>query len=224
MSTVKENEILYYLISHLLVIKENMNVSYKGYSKEDLKKVAENEYNEADVLCKMVAPFGNLAHANIGDRGLGNRGKDMLIPSIHFEVELKFLRNFMAARKTTSSNKTVWKEIEKDFEWLMNDIKDGRKGKSAFVLGWFNAYERFSQIIQLGEGKGGVPNLNQDRILFFPFISQDDVPEPKTSNIHYIYEDEYEVSKINIKGENRKKMSCVFLGKPEDKFHFAIYY
>lgn len=224
MSTTQDNEIFNYLISHLLVIKENINVTYRDYRKEELKKIAENEYNEADIVCKISAPFGNLAHVNIGDRNLGNKGKDILISNKSFEIEVKFLRNFRTGRKTTSSNKTIWKEIEKDFEWLMEDIKKGRKGKSAFILGWFNAYDRFSQIVQLGEGKGSYPALNQDRILLFPFLSQDDVLHPTTSNIHYIYEDEYEISKINIKGENRKKMSCVFLGKPEDKFHFALYY
>lgn len=36
-----------------------------------------------------------------------------------------------------------------DFDWLMDEIENGKKGKVAFVIGWFNCVDCFPQLFNL---------------------------------------------------------------------------
>ena len=39
----------------------------------------------------------------------------------------------------------------------MDEIDSDKAGKVAFVIGWFNCVDSFSQLIQLGTGNGAYP-------------------------------------------------------------------
>ena len=58
------------------------------------------------------------------------------------------------------------------------DITTGNKntqdaendGKVAFVIGWFNCVDSLSQLIQLGEGSGAYPFVNESKLRYFDSI------------------------------------------------------
>ena len=55
------------------------------------------------------------------------------------------------------SGSNNWSVVKQDFDWLMDEIDSGNTGKVAFVIGWFNCVDSFSQLIQLGTGSGAYP-------------------------------------------------------------------
>ena len=117
-----------------------------------------------------------------------------------------------------------WYEaFEKDYTWLCNEIKEGKQGKRAFVLTWFNATDSLSDLIQLGKGSGNTPIINEERLRLFPFLNKQDVDIVKAKDIFYDYTTAYEPQVIKIHGCN-DKVNCLFLGKESDKFHIALYW
>lgn len=106
---------------------------------------------------------------------------------------------------------------------LCNEIKNGKKGNRALVLGWFNGVSRFSEIMQLGEGNGMYPKINQSRKILFPFLNYDPQDE-KTRSISYLYIKSEKEESISIPGYDKESVTCLFIGKETDKFHFALYY
>ncbi|MGX9134145.1 hypothetical protein ACWV26_07150 [Rummeliibacillus sp. JY-2-4R] len=111
--------------------------------------------------------------------------------------------------------------MQKDFEWLFNEIKQSKKGQRAFIIGWFNAVERFSQIVQLGKGKGKYPEISLDKFQYFPFLNRSG---DKTRDIFYQYSDAYKELTVRIPGYAGESVNCMFFGKDTDKFHIAMYY
>ncbi|HEY5523733.1 MAG TPA: hypothetical protein VIK26_00160 [Clostridium sp.] len=208
-----------YLISNYLLIIDEFNDRYKEVKdKISLKQIADTEFSEADLVVRLGYPFKNMANFN-----MQGSVHDIVVKEKDFIIEVKYLRNFKSGiKKNFSANKTIWADaFQKDYDWLCKEIKDGHKGKRAFVLSWFNAVDRFSEIMQLGEGKGGFPNLNEKRIRLLPFINYD--PDTlKTKDIFYMYKKAYENLSIQIPGYDENVVNCIFVGKKEGKFHMAI--
>lgn len=211
-----------YLISNCLFIIDEFNDRYQNiHLKGDLKDIADLEFCEADLVVRLGYPFRQMANFN-----MQGSAKDIVVKSKDFIIEVKYLRNFY--NKTNSgnfrSNKLKWSEgFQKDFDWLCKEIETGKKGSRAFILGWFNAFERFSDIMQIGQGKGQNPIINQERINLFPFLNFDPQTN-KVNDITYMYSLAYKELNIRIPGYAEEHVSCMFVGQRDDKFHYALYW
>jgi len=208
-----------YLISNCLFIIDEFNEKFENKSIDELKHFADLNFCEADLVVRLGYPFRQMASFN-----MQGTSRDIVVPKKDFIIEVKYLRNFTSNPQIKSrAAKLVWKEaFQKDYEWLTTEITSGQKGRRAFVIGWFNAVERFSQLMQLGEGAGMYPKINQEKLRLFPFLTHK-ADSDKTRDIFYKYEQAFVEKSIPIKGY-QEEVTCIFLGKPEDRFHFAIYY
>ncbi len=70
------------------------------------------------------------------------------------------MKNWISSANTRTSSKS-WSVFQQDFDWLMYEIDAGNYGKVAFVIGWFNCVDSFSQLIQLGKGNGAYPLVDE---------------------------------------------------------------
>lgn len=218
-----------YLLSNCLLLIEEMNQKFKHVSREELKYYADHDFSEADLVFLLSYYFKNLVSFN-----LKGRSGDIEVKSLDFLVEVKHLRNTKSSGGNYTNTPNWNDTFQKDFDWLCEHIRKGNKGKRAFILGWFNAVESFSQILHLGlssdnKSGGAMPSVNAERMKLFPFLNVPTV-NSKTKDVTYMYttdiysNDRYEPSTIKVEGLMNNYVNCLFLGKPTDKFHFAIYY
>lgn len=211
-----------YLISYCLSIIDEFNERYKDIDTKCLKDIADLEFNEADLVIRLGYPFRQIANFNMQ----GN-AHDIVVKSKDFIIEVKYLRNFISnSRKLGEfrTNKLKWSEaFEKDFNWLNDEIKNGKKGNRAFILGWFNVPERqFGDVMQIGESKGQNPPINKHRIGLFPFLNYTPTTA-KVKDIRYRYTCAYKEIHISIPGID-EQIDCMFIGNEQDVFHFAMYW
>ncbi|QFF98827.1 hypothetical protein PB01_08265 [Psychrobacillus glaciei] len=207
-----------YLVSNCLFIIDDFNERYKNVSNEELKIISNTEYSEADMVVRLGYPFRQMATFNMQGKSK-EAGNDIVVKSKDFKIEVKLLRNYKSS--TGVANSSVWSEIERDFSWLSEEIERGFKGKRAFVVGWFNVVERFSQIVQLGKGRGSTPDIDHRRMGFFPFLYN--ISE-KTKDIKYKYISAYEELEVNSLYLNSGSVKCMFFGAPTDVFHIAVFW
>lgn len=213
-----------YLLSTCLFTIDELNEQYKGLSKDELKKVANEKFNEMDITVRLGYPFKQMVHYTVGDnkRGGSKVNHDLFVESKDFKIEIKYLKNWSSAAGTKSNSKT-WNEYQKDFNWLIEEIESGYKHKRAFVIGWFNCVDSISQYLQLGSGGGSKPLINEERVAYFPFLRKIKSPT-YTSDLAYNYERAYKELSLDLIGDRNPNCNCLFLGNEEDIFHFAIFY
>lgn len=223
---MKEPSIDQYLVATCLFTIDEFNILYRGYSKEELKREADEIFNEMDIVTRIGYPFKQNAHYTVGESGRAKKAKkinhDLHIMPHDFKMEVKYLKNWISSSDTRSSSKN-WSVIQQDFDWLMDAIEADRDGKAAFVIGWFNCVESFSQMIQLGKGKGAYPLVDEKKLPYFPFLTKDKEPT-RTKDLKYNYDLAYKEQTINQIGTRKGQYHCMFLGSQNDCFHFAIYY
>lgn len=214
-----------YLVSTCLFIIDELNETYGGLRKEDLKIIANEKFNEMDITVRIGFPFRQRVHYTAGDTNRANikANHDLCVESKDFIIEIKYLKNWRCSTKNTCSNSKVWNEYQKDFDWLISEIDAGNKHKRAFVIGWFNCVENFSQYMQLGVSRGSKPLLNEERFMYFPFLSKLKVPT-LASDLKYNYSRAYKEIPLTLIGNTKAEYNCMFLGNKTDCFHFAIYY
>ena len=220
-----------YLLSTCLFIIDEFNEMYNSIDNTELKRIADEEYNEMDICVRIGYPFRNIVHYTVGD---GRKKKnnddenakskinhDLFVKSKDFKVEVKYLKNWKSNRGNLSASKN-WKEYQQDFDWLYNEIKNGNKGKCSFVIGWFNCVDKFSTLIQLGGTPGGKPKVDPYKVAYFPFLKSLGVIY--TQDLIYNYSRAYKPQSIDLIYDLKDEYNCLFLGNENDKFHFAIYY
>ncbi len=221
----KEPSISQYLISTCLFIIDELNAQYKGLTLQALKIIADEKFNEMDITVKIGYPFRHTAHYTVGDTvksGQAKSNHDIFVESKDFKIEIKYLKNWKSASKT-SSNSALWSTYQADFDWLFSEIDNGYKDKRAFVIGWFNCVEYYAQLIQLGEGSGKSPLVNEKRVCYFPFLRKTAHPT-YTRNLVYNYPLAYEEQAVSLISKTQGDYKCVFIGNETDVFHFAVYY
>ena len=213
-----------YLLSTCLFIIDELNISYNSLNDCNLKKIADEKFNEMDIAVRIGYPFKQMVHYTVSDSNKNRSLKsnhDLYIESKNFKVEIKYLKNWKSTSNTYSVSKT-WKEFQIDFDWILNEVVTN-KGNCALVIGWFNCVPSLSQLIQLGTGSGSHPKVNESRICYFPFLTKMKNPT-YTSDLVYNYDFAYKPTGLNLVGIPKDACSCLFLGKESDCFHFAIYY
>jgi len=221
---MKKPTISQYLLSTCLFTIDELNEQYGGLSKEELKQIADDKYNEMDITVRLGYPFKQTVHYTVGD-GKKNGSKvnhDLYVESKDFKIEIKYLKNWKSNSGTNSVSKT-WAEYQKDFDWLIEEIEKGYKHKRAFVIGWFNCVDLITQYLQLGSGAGSKPLVNEERLAYFPFLRKTKVPT-YTSDIVYNYDRAYGELSLDLIGETNPNCNCLFLGNEDDVFHFAVFY
>lgn len=214
-----------YLLSTCLFIIDEFNEQFKGLPKEKIKLIADDKFNEMDICVHIGYPFRQMAHYTVGDSKKRNKGKvnhDIYVESKDFKIEVKYLKNWKSSSGTYSCSKN-WGVFQEDFDWMLQEIRDGHKGRRAFIIGWFNCVERFSQFIQLGEAKSNKPLASEKKICYFPFLRKLTVPT-YTTDLIYNYNIAYKPLQVNLIGISNEDLNCLFLGNKNDLFHFAIYY
>ncbi len=223
----KKPSISQYLISTCLFIIDELNDKYSNVEKKELKAIADQKYNEMDITVRIGYPFRQMAHYTVGDKdemGYAKSNHDIFIESKDYKIEVKYLKNWKSSNKSrSSSNSALWKTYQNDFDWLFNEIDNGNKNNRAFVIGWFNCVDYFAQMIQLGETSGSKPLANERRICYFPYLYKANHPT-YTSDLLIDYSSAYECLSVRPIGTKTGEYNCIFIGKPSDVFHFAIYY
>ena len=93
------------------------------------------------------------------------------------------------------------------------------------MIGWFNCVDSFSQIIQLGKGGGAYPLVDEMKKVYFPFLVPKLSKTPiRTKDLDYDYTNTYKETYIRLSSQRKEGFHCMFIGKKQDKFHFALYY
>lgn len=214
----------YFIIICQIIIDE-YNTTYRNFTAEQLKEQADDLTSEMDLTARMGNPFRQLAHFTVADRKddvdpKANHDIDVTATNYRFKVEVKFLKN-LRSKSGTYSNSKNWNEYQKDFNWLRSEIEAGNKGQRAFIIGWFNSLDYFARSMQLGTKAGPKPELNIERLKYFPFL-KDVVGDNFCCDYKYDYGKAYKQHTVCSVGE--VDYNCIFLGTPDDKFHFALYY
>lgn len=224
----KEHSIDEYLELICSLLIDQFNVRYEHYSLDELKKEANERYVERDWVYKIGEHFKDLAYYEIPNLNSSQKHHDIGIPSKDFIIEIKYLKNWEAASQSKSrSNSKVWKEFEKDFQWLAEEIKSGKKGKRAFILIWCNCLDYLGQVVQLGSGRGYKNPINKDRLVYFPYLinSKGNADIVYTRDLVNNYDKNFPCQlDLNSIGKGDVNMDCLFLGNKKDKLHIVIYY
>ena len=219
----KEPKIEQYLISTCLFVIDEFNQQFRNVkTKQELELIANNEFNETDLSFRLGFPFKQMAYFENKEKR-GNLPKtDIYIKEKDFKIEVKYLRNYSATNKTrTNSNSLPWSQLKSDFDWLVNDIKTGKKHKSALIVGWFNYFDYFSQIVQLGTGRGSVPSYDQAKVDYFPFLRSHGT---KTRDLEIAYDIAYEKRSSLTPDVKGYQLNCMLIGNKRDKFNMALYW
>ena len=64
---MKKPTISQYLLSTCLFTIDELNEQYRGLSKEELKLIADDKYNEMDITVRLGYPFKQTVHYTVGD-------------------------------------------------------------------------------------------------------------------------------------------------------------
>jgi len=217
-----------YLSIICLLLIDQFNLHHQHYDRNALQEEANKCYLEQDWVHQIGESFNGLAHYEVPEAKGGQAHHDIGIPSKDFLIEVKYIKNWDSASKT----KTVglpWKPCKKDLLWLTKELKAGHKGMRAVVFVWCNCVDYLGQILQLGDGRGRGkrPFASISKLPYFPYLIS---KGEKTGRIHtdelvYDYAKEYPCRvDLNPIGHGNVDMDCLFLGRPEDKLHIAIYY
>lgn len=217
-----------YLVANCLYMIDEFNMLYKGWDRPELKIEADEKFNEMDITVRLGYPFKQNAHYTAGGSGRLKKAQkinhDLYIGQRDFQIEVKYLKNWISSANTRAASKN-WSVFQQDFDWLMDEIDNGKNGKVAFVIGWFNCVDSFSQLIQLGTGSGAYPLADERKLSYFPFLIKKDENAPKqTKNLTYDYVNAYTESPVRTSFKRKGKYRCMFIGGEDDKFHVALYY
>lgn len=85
-----------YLIGTCLSIIDEFNILYETYTWEQLKKAADEKYNEMDITVKVGYPFKQTVHYAVGKKETNRKQEkinhDLYVEQRDFNIEIKFLK------------------------------------------------------------------------------------------------------------------------------------
>lgn len=177
-----------------MFIIDDFNERYKGKTKEELKVIADQHYNEMDICVIIGYPFRHMAHYTVGDnKRKGSKVNHDIYVSVsakEFKIGVKYLKNWKSSSGKSSASKN-WIVYREDFDWLSNEIQEGNKGRRAFIIGWFNCMNNFSALIQLRDGK-----------------TAGSKPSNYTTDLIYNYNNAYKSLQVNLIGTTDMDYNC----------------
>lgn len=84
-----------YLVATCLFIIDEFNILYRGYSKEDIKREADECFNETDIVVRVGYPFKRNAHYTVGESSRTKKAQkinhDLYVEPHDFKMEVKYL-------------------------------------------------------------------------------------------------------------------------------------
>jgi hypothetical protein len=144
-----------------------MNMLLSNKSLDDKIDYARYKFSEADLAIRLGSPFRHLARYPMQ----GTKGQDIIIDHKDFEVEIKYWRNWVGG---TGIQKRGWKvSYENAFNWLIKEIKIGKKNNRAVICGWFTFFE-WRDLLNLGIRSRANPPVNSERLRILPFLNCED--------------------------------------------------
>ncbi|MEE1025589.1 MAG: hypothetical protein U0L55_01095 [Acutalibacteraceae bacterium] len=89
---MKQPSISQYLLSTCLYTIDEFNERYRHFNKEELKKIADEKFNEMDITVRLGYPFKNTVHYTVGDmKPRGSKvNHDLFVESKDFKFEIKY--------------------------------------------------------------------------------------------------------------------------------------
>jgi hypothetical protein len=216
-----------YLLSTCLFVIDDFNEQYReiAVQSQELIDIAYG-YTEADLVVRIGYPFRQMAKFVLQTSRTKEEGNDIVVESKDFRMEVKYLKTQKSEYDKDSNKSYGWEQIHDDFNWLFSEIKSKKKDRRAFILGWFNSTKSFSNLMPLGvsdrkaKRSGHAWAIDSEKFIFFPFLGYN---KKFTDAINYRYDLAFEPQRVNLP-EFPAQLNCLFLGKPDDKFHMAIYY
>ena len=97
----------------------------------------------------------------------------------------------------------------------MDEIDSDKAGKVAYVIGWFNCVDLFSQLIQSGTGTGTYPLADERKKRYFPFLEANKVPV-YTKDLKYFLKRAYMELQLDL-------ISFKYNGIYRCMFHVSLY-
>jgi hypothetical protein len=153
-----------YFDSSIHILIDEMKMLMSGLDEDSRKGYANTKFAEADFAIRLGSPFRHLARYPMQ----GAKGQDIIIDYKDFEVEIKYWRNWFGG---TGTQKATWENsYGRAFNWLRDEIKNGKKNNRAMICGWFTFFE-WRELLQLGCNSGRNPLVNAERLKTLPFLS-----------------------------------------------------
>ena len=90
---MKTPSISQYLLSTCLYTIDELNEQYGRLTKEELKSIADDKFNEMDITVRLGYPFKQMVHYTVGDaKPKGSKvNHDLYVESKEFKIEIKYL-------------------------------------------------------------------------------------------------------------------------------------
>jgi hypothetical protein len=207
-----------YLLSTCLFVIDDFNDEYKEIKvhSSELNELAK-KFSETNLVFRIGYPFGHRATYSAQTAKGNKKGfSDIEVKSKNFKIEVKFLKKHKSNKGNTDSNKMGWQPIKDDFDWLQNEIEKDNKGQCAFIMGWYNTSERFSELVQIGNKrekqfqKGSNDfKVSEDKEVYFPFIGYN-LETKSVQSVTYKYETAFEANELSVKLKDDKKCTVYF--------------
>jgi len=157
----------FYFESSIYILIDEMNMLMSGLNDKKQRDYANKKFTEADFAIRLGSPFRHLARYPMQ----GAKGQDIIVDYKDFEIEVKYWRNWFGG---TGTQKATWNNsFEKAYDWLVDEIKNGKKNYRAIICGWFTFFE-WRELLQLGDSAGQNPNVNDKRLEILPFLKCED--------------------------------------------------
>ena len=90
-----------YLVADCLFIIDDFNILYRGYKRDELKKEADEKFNEMDITVRVGYPFKQNVHYTAGESNRLKKAQkinhDLYIEQREFKIEIKYLRNWVSS-------------------------------------------------------------------------------------------------------------------------------
>lgn len=122
---MKTPSISQYLLSTCLYTIDELNEQYSRLTKEKLKSIADDKFNEMDITVRLGYPFKQMVHYTVGDaKPKGSKvNHDLYVESKEFKIEIKYLKNWKSTVGTSSNSKTGM-SIKKISTGLLRKFKE----------------------------------------------------------------------------------------------------
>ena len=133
-----------YLLSTCLFVIDDFNEQYKGFQvqSQELIDIAYG-YTEADLVIRIGYPFRQMAKFVMQTSRSKVEGNDIFVESKDFRIEVKYLKTQKSEYKKDLNKSHSWNQIFNDFNWLMREIREHKKGNRAVILGCLIALRVF---------------------------------------------------------------------------------
>ncbi|MDE7430637.1 MAG: hypothetical protein K2N34_01765 [Lachnospiraceae bacterium] len=103
---MEEPKVEQYLMATCLSIIDEFNILYRGYNQNQLKREADEKFNEMDITVRVGYPFKQTVHYTVGESAKTKKAQkinhDLFVEQRNFKIEIKYLKNWVSTSDTRS--------------------------------------------------------------------------------------------------------------------------